>query len=179
MLDPSLPVHLIDVRGCGVEPDATAEIFLASLNLTYNDKMSMASSVEVVCLFWIRELAEFVAWERTAAIERSRDSSAPPLNTSFARRCRTFSPASFCDSRKPLAQPVDYWLANDLKEMVDDLLSESRVRERDCFVTRVRKLWKSIAPVRRIGRCRIWQFLTLELWMQTFLDGGSKQIAAI
>lgn len=25
---------------------------------------------------------------------------------------------------------------------------------------------------------QIWQFLTLELWMQNFLEGGSKQTAA-
>ena len=38
------------------------KIFMASLNLTYNDKMSMASSVEVRVPFLDRELAEFVAW---------------------------------------------------------------------------------------------------------------------
>jgi len=25
---------------------------------------------------------------------------------------------------------------------------------------------------------QIWQFLTLELWMQTFLDGGARRAAA-
>ena len=39
------------------------KIFMASLNLTYNDKMSMASSVEVRVPFLDRELAEFVAWK--------------------------------------------------------------------------------------------------------------------
>src|SRR3984957_6678711 len=37
------------------------KIFMTSLNLTYNDKMSMASSVEVRVPFLDRELAEFVA----------------------------------------------------------------------------------------------------------------------
>ena len=37
------------------------EIFMTSLNLTYNDKMSMASSVEVRVPFLDRELAEFAA----------------------------------------------------------------------------------------------------------------------
>ena len=41
---------------------STRKIFMASLNLTYNDKMSMASSVEVRVPFLDRELAEFVAW---------------------------------------------------------------------------------------------------------------------
>ena len=39
-----------------------SKIFMTSLNLTYNDKMSMASSVEVRVPFLDRELAEFVAW---------------------------------------------------------------------------------------------------------------------
>src|SRR5882724_6882633 len=38
------------------------KIFMPSLNLAYNDKMSMASSVEVRVPFLDRELAEFVAW---------------------------------------------------------------------------------------------------------------------
>ena len=38
------------------------KIFMTNLNLTYNDKMSMASSVEVRVPFLDRELAEFVAW---------------------------------------------------------------------------------------------------------------------
>ena len=38
------------------------KIFMPTLNLTYNDKMSMASSVEVRVPFLDRELAEFVAW---------------------------------------------------------------------------------------------------------------------
>jgi len=37
------------------------KIFMTSLNLTYNDKMSMASSVEVRVPFLDRELAEFVS----------------------------------------------------------------------------------------------------------------------
>src|SRR5258706_6258263 len=38
------------------------KIFMTTLNLTYNDKMSMASSAEVRVPFLDRELAEFVAW---------------------------------------------------------------------------------------------------------------------
>jgi asparagine synthase (glutamine-hydrolysing) len=38
------------------------KIFMTTLNLTYNDKMSMASSVEVRVPFLDRQLAEFVAW---------------------------------------------------------------------------------------------------------------------
>ena len=77
------------------------------------------------------------------------------------------------------AAPIDYWLAHDLKEMVDDLLSESRVRERGLFRPQaVRRFVEEHRSGRQDWSMQIWQFLTLELWMQTFVDGGSKQIAA-
>src|SRR5262249_59738132 len=45
------------------------KIFMVSLNLTYNDKMSMASSVEVRVPFLDRELAEFAAWNVPPALK--------------------------------------------------------------------------------------------------------------
>lgn len=76
------------------------------------------------------------------------------------------------------AAPVDYWLANDLKEMVDDLLSESGVRERGLFRPQA---IRAMVEQQRSGvqdwSMQIWQFLTLELWMQTFLEGGAKRMA--
>ena len=78
-----------------------------------------------------------------------------------------------------MPRPVDYWLANDLKEMVDDLLSESRVRGRGLF--RPQAIRTFVDEHRRGEQdwsLQIWQFLTLELWMQTFLDGGARNLAS-
>ena len=78
------------------------------------------------------------------------------------------------------AAPIDYWLANDLKPMVDDLLSESSVRQRGLFQPSVLRRY---VDEHRAGTqdwsMQIWQFLTLELWMQMFLDGGSRQMSSI
>ncbi len=49
------------------------KIFMPTLNLTYNDKMSMASSVEVRVPFLDRNLAEFVAWNVQARVEVERE----------------------------------------------------------------------------------------------------------
>jgi len=74
------------------------------------------------------------------------------------------------------AAPVDYWLAHDLKEMVDDLLSAAQVRKRGLFRP---EAMQRFVEEQRSGRqdwsMQLWQFLTLELWMQTFLDGGSRK----
>jgi asparagine synthase (glutamine-hydrolysing) len=76
------------------------------------------------------------------------------------------------------AAPVDYWLANDLRDMVDDLLSESQIRARGLFNPRV---VQNFIEEQRCGvqdwSSQIWQFLTLELWMKMFLDGDSRQMA--
>jgi asparagine synthase (glutamine-hydrolysing) len=79
------------------------------------------------------------------------------------------------------AAPVDYWLANDLKEMVDDLLSESQIRSRGVF--RPEAVQRFVNEHRKGAQdwsMQIWQFLTLELWQRTFMDGdayASKSVA--
>jgi asparagine synthase (glutamine-hydrolysing) len=71
------------------------------------------------------------------------------------------------------AAPTDYWLANDLREMTDDLLSESRVRDRGLFrPDAVRTFMEEHRSGKQDWSMQIWQFLTLELWMQNFLDGS-------
>jgi asparagine synthase (glutamine-hydrolysing) len=76
------------------------------------------------------------------------------------------------------AAPVDYWLAHDLRPMVDDLLSDSQVRKRKLFRPEVVRRY--IDEHRRGAEdwsMQIWQFLTLEIWMQLFQDGGARSFA--
>jgi asparagine synthase (glutamine-hydrolysing) len=76
------------------------------------------------------------------------------------------------------AAPVDYWLANDLREMVDDLLSETNIRDRGLFRPEVVR--RFVDEHRRGAEdcsMQIWQFLTLENWMRIFLDAGAEQRA--
>jgi asparagine synthase (glutamine-hydrolysing) len=77
--------------------------------------------------------------------------------------------------RRPKAgfgAPVDYWLAGDLREMVDDLLAERRVRERGYFDPgEVRRLVAEQRSGRHDWSLQVWQLLTFELWLQAFVDG--------
>jgi asparagine synthase (glutamine-hydrolysing) len=62
--------------------------------------------------------------------------------------------------------------------MVDDLLSESRVRRRGLF--RAEEVRRYIDEHRRGAEdwsMQIWQLLTLEIWMQLFIDGDAKAFA--
>jgi asparagine synthase (glutamine-hydrolysing) len=75
------------------------------------------------------------------------------------------------------AAPTDYWLANDLTEMTDDLLSESSLQNRGLFCP---ELVHSMICQHRAGTqdlsMQIWQLLTLELWMQNFLDARRSSV---
>jgi asparagine synthase (glutamine-hydrolysing) len=154
------------------------KIFMPSLNLTYNDKMSMASSVEVRVPFLDRELAEFVAWKVPPRLKLN-GFLRPTTKYILRQAMKDVLPREVLSQPKAgFAAPIDYWLANDLREMTDDLLSESRVRARGLF--RPEAVRAFVDEHRRGAQdwsMQIWQFLTLELWMQAFLDSGVKNTA--
>jgi asparagine synthase (glutamine-hydrolysing) len=156
-----------------------SKIFMTSLNLTYNDKMSMASSVEVRVPFLDREFAEFVAWNVPPHL-KLKDRLRPTTKYIFRRAMRDILPREVLQQPKAgFAAPVDYWLAHDLKSMVDDLLNPAQVRKRGLFRPEIVERY---VEEHRRGRhdwsMQLWQFLTLELWMQTFLDGGARKFEA-
>jgi asparagine synthase (glutamine-hydrolysing) len=155
------------------------KIFMTSLNLTYNDKMSMASSVEVRVPFLDRELAEFVAWNVPPKM-KVHGFLQPMTKYIFRKAMQDVLPREVLRQPKAgFAAPVDYWLAHDLKEMLDDLLSPAQLRNRGLFQPAVVQRY---IDEHRSGRhdwsMQLWQFLTLELWMKTFMDGGARKFEA-
>jgi asparagine synthase (glutamine-hydrolysing) len=155
-----------------------SKIFMPTLNLTYNDKMSMASSVEVRVPFLDREFAEFVAWNVRPAW-KLKGKWRPVTKYIFRQAMRSMLPEEVLQQPKAgFAAPVDYWLANDLRPMVDDLLCEEQVRKRGLFRPEVVRRY---IDEQRRGRedwsMQIWQLLTLEIWMQLFLDGTARSLA--
>jgi asparagine synthase (glutamine-hydrolysing) len=154
------------------------KIFMTTLNLTYNDKMSMASSVEVRVPFLDRQLAEFVAWNVPPGL-KLHGGLRPTTKYIFREAMRDLLPQEVLEQPKAgFAAPIDYWLAHDLREMVDDLLSEKQVRERGLFrPTAVRKLVEQQRSGVQDWSMQVWQLLTLEIWTRLFLDGGARSFA--
>jgi asparagine synthase (glutamine-hydrolysing) len=154
------------------------KIFMPTLNLTYNDKMSMASSVEVRVPFLDRSLAEFVAWNVKPQL-KLKGKWRPVTKHIFREAMRSMLPDEVMRQPKAgFAAPVDYWLAHDLRPMVDDLLSETQVLRRGLFRPEVVRRY--VDEHRRGAEdwsMQIWQLLTLEIWMQLFLDGGARSFA--
>src|SRR5947199_4203961 len=98
-----------------------AKIFMVSLNLTYNDKMSMASSVEVRVPFLDRELAEWVAWNVAPSLKIKNGVTKHILRKAMG----PLIPAEVLRQKKAgFGVPADHWLAHDLRPMVDEFLSE-------------------------------------------------------
>ena len=154
------------------------KIFMPTLNLTYNDKMSMASSVEVRVPFLDRGLAEFVAWN-VKPEWKLKGRWRPVTKHIFREAMRSMLPEEVLRQPKAgFAAPVDYWLAHDLRPMVDDLLSETQLRKRGLFRPEVVRRY--VDEQRRGAEdwsMQIWQLLTLEIWTQLFIDGGAQSFA--
>ena len=153
-------------------------IFMVSLNLNYNDKMSMASSVEVRVPFLDRDLAEFAASNIPPNL-KLKGFFRPTTKHILREAMRGILPAEVLHQPKAgFAAPVDYWLAHDLRQLVDDLLSETNIAKRGLFR---RQQLRRLIDEHRSGAedwsMQIWQFLTLEHWMRIFIDGFAQKSA--
>ena len=141
--------------------------FLPCLNLTYSDKASMAASTEVrvpVLDYRIVELAATMPPDLKVRGSRSKwvfkQAVAPWVPEAVVNRPKT-----------GFGGPTRSWVKNDLREMVDDLLSESTLKKRGLLnPAEVRRLIDEDRSGRRDHAYRIWTFMTLELWMRTFID---------
>jgi asparagine synthase (glutamine-hydrolysing) len=155
-----------------------AKLFMASLNLTYNDRMSMASGVEVRVPFLDWELADWLASEVPPGLKIHGRVTKYLLREAY----RDTLPAGVLSARKAgFGAPIGYWLLNDLREMVDDLLHTDRVRRRGLFRPEVVESWVREQRQGSVERSwNVWQLLTFELWMQAYFDGraGSDSRAA-
>lgn len=149
--------------------------FMASLNLTYNDKMSMAASVEARVPFLDWQLAEWVAWNIPPHLKLRKGVTKHILREAM----KPVLPAEVLVQKKAgFGAPADYWLTHELREMTDDLLSESRLRRRGLFdPSMVQKLLEQHRTGREDWSLQLWQLLTFELWAQTFLDSPDAALA--
>jgi asparagine synthase (glutamine-hydrolysing) len=145
-----------------------SKAFMCSLNLTYNDKMSMAASVEARVPFLDWQLAEWVAKNVPPELKLHDGTTKYILREAMA----PLLPAEVLRQKKAgFGAPIDYWLASDLQAMTRDLLGEEQIRRRGLFEPAViSRMLDEQASGRQDWSMQIWQLLTLEIWQQTFLD---------
>jgi asparagine synthase (glutamine-hydrolysing) len=144
------------------------KLFLVSLNLTYNDKMSMANSIEARVPYLDWQLAEWAMWNIPPRLKLHGRQTKHILRKAMAG---IVPDEVFRQKKAGFGVPIDYWLANDLREMVDDLLGESNIVRRGLF--EYSAVERMIAQ-QRTGRfdwsVQLWQLLTLEIWMREYID---------
>jgi asparagine synthase (glutamine-hydrolysing) len=141
--------------------------FLPCLNLAYTDKTSMASSVEVRVPLLDHELVEMAA--RIPARLKLKGLTRKYI---LKRAAEAWLPREIVYRKKAgFSAPLRAWLTRDLREMVEDLLSETNIRRRGYFDYRiVRRLIDDTRSGREDNNLKIFQLLTLELWHREFID---------
>jgi asparagine synthase (glutamine-hydrolysing) len=143
--------------------------FLPCLNLTYTDKTSMASSMEVRVPLLDHELVELAA--RIPAGLKLKGLTGKHI---LKRAAEAWLPREIIHRKKAgFSAPVRAWLVRDLRDMVEDLLSESTIRTRGYFEYGfVRKLIDDNLSGREDNSLKVFQLLTLELWHRAFIDAA-------
>lgn len=144
------------------------QMFLPSLNLNYNDKMSMAASTEVRVPFLDWEFVEWVAANVSPSLKMRGNVGKYILRKAMAP---VLPPEVLTQGKAGFGAPVGHWLRHDLREMVGDLLSPNAIHRRGYFnVSEVQRLCDDHYSGREDNAFAIWQLLSFELWCKVYLD---------
>jgi asparagine synthase (glutamine-hydrolysing) len=149
-------------------------MFMLGLNLTYTDRASMAASVEVRVPF-IDKIVITSAMQVPGKL-KYKDGESKYILKKAAER---FLPKKIIYRPKAsFGAPIRSWISNDLKHMVDDLLSKENIEKRGFFNYRfVHKMIDNDRKGIDDNAYQIYQLLTLELWCREYLDKKSQQVA--
>ena len=150
------------------------ETFLAAHNFNYTDKSSMAVSLEARVPFMDVELMRLCAriperyklhgnvtkWVLKKAMERY-------LPRELIHRSKT-----------GFGAPLRKWIQQDLHEVVEYLLGPGHVEARGIFDSAyLKRILDENAEGREDHAYLIYALLTLELWMQTFVDRAGVEVS--
>lgn len=141
--------------------------FLADHNLVYNDKMSMATGLEVRVPLLASELVRF-SWRLSPQLKRKggagkwilKEAVKPLLPRGIIRRSKT-----------GFGAPIRRWIRDDLRELTEELLCRSSLDERGLFCPRA--VGKLIQGTRRgeiDGAYAVLGLICIELWCRRFVD---------
>ncbi len=143
------------------------KFFLTDHNLNYTDKMSMAAGVEVRVPFLDPDLMNFAA--RLPLDFKQHGATGKWL---LKRTMEGILPhASIYRPKVGFGVPLERWLKTDLRELVNDTLSESVLSRRGLFSpSGVASLLRRERAGRVYAAYPIFGIMCIEVWCQTFLD---------
>ncbi len=138
-------------------PDYTLQIL---------DRMTMAHSLEGRSPFLDHKLVEFAA-----SLPAEWKVSNGNLKIFLRDFSRQYLPSVLLKREKQgFGFPLNRWLKNDLKEMIDDVFSSSRLIRDGYFNEKyILKIIKEHQNECADHQMRIWSLLNMELWYRTFM----------
>jgi asparagine synthase (glutamine-hydrolysing) len=141
--------------------------FMPALNLDTTDRASMAANLEVRVPFLNKELVDL-----SARIPASLKIKGLKRKYILKKAVESILPHDVIWRKKAgFGAPIRSWLRGDLRPMIDDLLSEQRMRRRGIFEPKaVRQMIDANLSGKEDYNLQVFQLLTFELWMQQFLD---------
>jgi asparagine synthase (glutamine-hydrolysing) len=143
------------------------KFFLTDHNLNYVDKVSMASGVEVRVPMLDPELMTLAARLPLRLKQRGRHGKwilRKAMEPLLPRDVIWRTKAGF-------GAPLRHWLRNDLRPIVDDVLSEASLRNRGLFDPKgVHKLVEADRERRVDAAYSIFSMICIELWCRMFVD---------
>lgn len=150
--------------------------FLADHNLNYTDKMGMAEGVEIRVPLIAPNLVEFAA-----SIDNQLKQNGQEGKWIFKKAMEAYLPKDVIYRPKTgFGAPLRYWLNNELKPLVDEMLSERSLVARGVFNPReVHRLITEDRNGEKDFSYPIFALLSLEIWFRTFLDDASPKIITL
>jgi asparagine synthase (glutamine-hydrolysing) len=142
-------------------------LFMTGLNLTYTDRASMAASVEVRVPFIDKEVVQ-TALEIAGNLKYKKKQQKYILK----KVAEKYLPHSIIYRPKAsFGAPIRSWISHDLKALTDELLSERQVKARGLFnYDFIKKLIEEDRKGTADHAYRIYQLITLELWLRQYVD---------
>jgi len=141
--------------------------FMPALNLDTTDRTSMAANLEVRVPFLNNELVEL-----SARIPSKLKIKGIKRKYILKKAAEELLPKDVVWRKKAgFGAPIRSWLHGPLKPVIDDLLSDETVKRRGLFnASAVRRILQENESGREDFSLHVFQLLTLELWIQRFLD---------
>jgi asparagine synthase (glutamine-hydrolysing) len=150
-----------------------AKHFLADHNLNYTDKASMAAGVEVRVPLLDLDLVDFATRIPPWMKQKGRVGK-----SIFKKAMEPFLPSETVYRPKAsFGAPLRRWLRHELKEMIEETLSEAALKRSQLFDPQaVQRLiqWDRAGKVD--GAYTIFSLACIELWCRMFIDRPAQTL---
>jgi asparagine synthase (glutamine-hydrolysing) len=150
------------------------QTFLAAHNFLYTDKSSMAVSVEVRVPFMDVELMRLCA-----TIPERYKLKGQTTKYLLKKSMERYLPSEILHrSKTGFGPPLRKWVAEDLGDVTQELLSPANIRNRGFFEPHaIGRVLEENRTNKADHAYLIYALLTLELWLRTFIDRPGVEIA--